>query len=158
MDSHDQAAAQLLHAVRNVLSQVAEPSKVLKTILGQAVSQTGADRGLFAEITRSGRISYRVLYRFDKSELDEKVSRFSRNVFSQAMASGKPVRVENAMDPPQGPISVSLPSPSAPDSPRALTVARKASVPLASNPPNPPLPREGASRTRPPANNRISLA
>jgi Nif-specific regulatory protein len=101
MDRDVQAATQLLHAVRNVLAQVAEPSKVLKTILGQAVSQTGADRGLFAEITRSGRISYRVLYRFDKSELDEKVGRFSRNVFSEAVASGEPVRIENAMDDPR---------------------------------------------------------
>jgi transcriptional regulator with GAF, ATPase, and Fis domain len=101
MAGEDQPAAQLLHAVRNVLSRIAAPSKVLKTILGQAVSQTGADRGLFAEITRAGRISYRVLYRFQKEELDDKVGRFSRNVFAQALASGKPVRLENALNDPR---------------------------------------------------------
>jgi len=101
MAEEDQPAAQLLHAVRNVLSQVAAPSKVLKTILGQAVSQTGADRGLFAEVTRSGRISYRVLYKFHKEELGERVGNFSRNVFAQVLASGLPVRVENALDDPR---------------------------------------------------------
>jgi len=101
MARDEQPAVQLLHAVRNVLSQVAAPSKVLKTILGQAVSQTGADRGLFAEVTRSGRISYRILYRFQTSELDDQVGRYSRNVFARAVAGGKPVRVENALDDPR---------------------------------------------------------
>ena len=41
MAQDEQPAAELLHAVRNVLAQVAAPGKVLKTILGQAVSQTG---------------------------------------------------------------------------------------------------------------------
>ncbi len=98
---NDQPAALLLHAVRSVLSQVAAPSQVLKTILGQAVAQTGADRGLFAEVTRSGKLSYRVLYKFDKERLEDHVGRFSRNVFAQALASGQPVRVENALDDPR---------------------------------------------------------
>jgi transcriptional regulator with GAF, ATPase, and Fis domain len=101
MARDEQSAAQLLHAVRNVLSQVAEPSKVLKEILGQAVARTGADRGLFAEVTRSGRISYRVLYRFQARELDEQVGSFSRNVFARALTTGKSVRVENALDDPR---------------------------------------------------------
>jgi transcriptional regulator with GAF, ATPase, and Fis domain len=101
LDREDQPAALLLHAVRSVLSQVAAPSKVLKTILGQAVSQTGADRGLFAEVTRSGRLSYRVLYRFQTEALDDQVGHFSRNVFAQAFKSGQPVRVENALDDPR---------------------------------------------------------
>jgi transcriptional regulator with GAF, ATPase, and Fis domain len=96
-----QPAALLLHAVRSVLSQVAEPSKVLKTILGQAVSQTGADRGLFAEISRSGRLSYRVLYRFQKETVGEEIKRFSRNVFGQVLKTGKSVRIENALDDPR---------------------------------------------------------
>lgn len=101
MAEDEQPAAQLLHAVRHVLSQVAAPSKVLKTILGQAVSQTGADRGLFAEVTRSGRISYRVLYRFQTEALDDQVGRFSRSVFAKALRTGEPVRVENALDDPR---------------------------------------------------------
>jgi len=90
-----------MQAVRNVLSQIAAPSKVLKTILGQAVSQTGADRGLFAEVTREGHISYRVLYRFDRETLEAQVARYSRNIFAQALATGEPVRVENALDDPR---------------------------------------------------------
>ena len=101
MAQEEQPAAQLLHAVRSVLSQVAAPSKVLKTILGQAVSQTGADRGLFAEVTRSGRISYRVLYKFQKEELGDRAGNFSRNVFAQVLASGEPVCVENALADPR---------------------------------------------------------
>jgi transcriptional regulator with GAF, ATPase, and Fis domain len=97
----EQPATQLLHAVRSVLAQVAAPSKVLKTILGTAVSQTGADRGLFAEVTRSGRLSYRVLYKYERDALEEQVGRFSRNVFAQALTTGEPVRVENALDDPR---------------------------------------------------------
>jgi transcriptional regulator with GAF, ATPase, and Fis domain len=84
-----------------VLSQVAEPSKVLKTILGQAVSQTGADRGLVAEVTRSGKISYRILYRFQTDKLDDQIGRYSRNVFAQALGTGEPVRLENACNDPR---------------------------------------------------------
>ena len=67
----------------------------------QAVSQTGADRGLFAEVARGGPISYRVLYRFDRETLEAQVARYSRNIFAQALASRKPVRVENALDDPR---------------------------------------------------------
>ena len=97
-EANEQPAALLLHAVRSVLSQVAEPSKVLKTILGQAVSQTGADRGLFAEVSRSGRLSYRVLYRFQKETVGDDLKRFSRNVFGHVLQTGSTVRIENALD------------------------------------------------------------
>jgi transcriptional regulator with GAF, ATPase, and Fis domain len=101
MAEDEQPAVQLLHAVRHVLSQVAAPSKVLKTILGQAVSQTGADRGLFAEVARGGRISYRVLYRFHAEALGDQVGNFSRSVFAKALKTGLAVRVENALDDPR---------------------------------------------------------
>jgi transcriptional regulator with GAF, ATPase, and Fis domain len=100
-DSEEQPAALLLNALRGVLADLAPPTKVLKTILGQAVSQSGADRGLFAEVTGAGRLSFRVLYRFQKEAIAEQVGRFSRNVFSQAFHSGKCVRVENAMNDPR---------------------------------------------------------
>ncbi len=100
-EANEQPAALLLHAVRSVLSQIAEPSKVLKTILGQAVSQTGADRGLFAEISRSGRLSYRVLYRFQRETVGDEIKRFSRNVFGQVLQTGRTVRIENALDDPR---------------------------------------------------------
>jgi transcriptional regulator with GAF, ATPase, and Fis domain len=96
----DHSAAALLHALRSVLSQVAAPSQVLKTILGQAVSQTGADRGLFAEVNRTGALSYRVLYRFQKEALSGDAGRYSRNVFARVLQTGEPVRLENAVDDP----------------------------------------------------------
>jgi len=100
-DGTDNPAAVLLHTLRSVLSQVAQPSQVLKTILGQAVSQTGADRGLFAEVGRSGRISYRIIYRFQKETLSSQAASYSRNVFSQVVQSGKSVRLENALNDPR---------------------------------------------------------
>ena len=59
----DQPAARLVEALSSVLSQVAKPSQLLKTILGQSVAQTGADRGVFVQVTQSGKLSYRVLYK-----------------------------------------------------------------------------------------------
>ena len=59
-DGSDQTAAHFLRALSSVLSQVAPPSQVLKTILGQSVSQTGADRGLLATIGSGGRLDFRI--------------------------------------------------------------------------------------------------
>jgi Nif-specific regulatory protein len=97
----DQPAARLLQALSGVLSQVAEPSQVLKTILGQSVSQTDADRGIFVEVTQTGQLTYRVLYKFQREELRGQAGRFSRNIFAKVMESGEPVRLENALDDPQ---------------------------------------------------------
>jgi transcriptional regulator with GAF, ATPase, and Fis domain len=99
-DTPSRPEAQLLEALRAVLAQVAEPSQVLKTILGQAVSQTGADRGLFVEIDRSGKWSYRVLYRYRKDEVADQ-GHFSRSVFKQVLDKGTCVRLENALDDPK---------------------------------------------------------
>jgi len=100
-ESPESSAAHLLDALRGVLSQVAAPSQLLKTILSQAVSRTGADRGLFAEVGRSGQLSYKVLYRFQKEALAGQAGHFSRNVFAQVLRSGQAVRLENAMNDPR---------------------------------------------------------
>ena len=42
---------ELIEALQGVLRQVAEPTHVLRLILEQAVSRTGAERGLFVEVT-----------------------------------------------------------------------------------------------------------
>ena len=97
----DQPAARLLQALSSVLSQVAEPSQLLKTILGQSVSQTGADRGVFVQVTQSGKLTYRVLYKFQREELSGNAGRYSRNVFAKVLETGKPVRLENALDDPR---------------------------------------------------------
>lgn len=93
----ERSANQLLDALRGVLAQVAEPAAVLKTILGQAVSSTRADRGAFVEVSGSGKLVYRVLYRLQKEELASRGGEFSRSVFSEVLESGKGVRLENAL-------------------------------------------------------------
>ena len=96
----DNTASQLLHALRSVLTQVAKPSTALKTILSQAVSQTGADRGVFVEVTRSGQLAYRVLYRFQREELSGEAGHFSSSIFSRVLKSGKGLRLDNALNEP----------------------------------------------------------
>ena len=85
LGEREQSAAQLMAALQSVLTQVAKPSQVLKTILSLAVSQTGADRGVFVEISQSGQISYRVLYRFQREELSGEAGRFSRSIFAHVL-------------------------------------------------------------------------
>ena len=51
-DSH--STHLLLDALRGVLTQVAEPFVVLRTILDQAVTRTGAERGLLVEVSSGG--------------------------------------------------------------------------------------------------------
>jgi len=93
----DQTAARFLQALKSVLSQVAPPSQVLKTILGQSVSHTGAERGLLATIGRGGKVDYRILYKIQKEALSGEAGSFSRNIFSEVVEHGKTVRLANAM-------------------------------------------------------------
>ena len=53
-----QPTAAMLQALRAVLCQLAEPTAVLAAILQQAVTCTGADRGLFAEALDDGGLEY----------------------------------------------------------------------------------------------------
>ncbi len=96
----DQSAKKLLDALRAVLSEIAEPSQLLKTILGQAVGQTGAQRGVFVEVIGSTQIAYRVLYHFDKEQLAGNGSAFSRGVFAEVLRTLAPVRLANAVSDP----------------------------------------------------------
>jgi hypothetical protein len=97
----DQPASALLSALQSVLTQVADPSKVLKIILGQAVGQTGADRGLFAEVSVTGEVTYRVLYRFQREDLNGEAGHFSRGVFARVLETGETCRLGNALDDPR---------------------------------------------------------
>ncbi len=93
----DQTAAHLLRALSSVLSQVAPPSQVLKTILGESVSHTGADRGLLATVGVGGKVDYRILYRIQSESLGGEAGQFSRNIFAEVVQTGKTVRLDNAM-------------------------------------------------------------
>jgi transcriptional regulator with GAF, ATPase, and Fis domain len=93
----DHSAAHLLRALSSVLGQVAPPSQVLKTILGQSVSHTGADRGLFATIGHSGKVDYRILYKIQSESLKGDAGNFSQNIFAEVVETGKTVRLSNAM-------------------------------------------------------------
>jgi Nif-specific regulatory protein len=95
-----ESVSQLLNALQSVLTQAAKPSRALKTILSQAVAHTGADRGVFVEITTSGEMAFKVLYRYEKEELTGDAAHFSRGVLASVLKSGKGVRVANALDDP----------------------------------------------------------
>ncbi len=97
----DQPAARLLQALSSVLSSVAPPSQVLKTILGQSVSHTGADRGLLATVGSGGKVDYRVLYKIQSESLAGEAGSFSRNVFREVIDGGRTVRLANAMNDPR---------------------------------------------------------
>jgi len=100
-DSQSQPASRLIRTLGAVLGQVAKPSAVLKTILTQAVAQTEAERGVFVEVSRSGKLSYRVLYRFQQEELTGDAGRYSSTILSNVRSGGKTVRVSNALDDPR---------------------------------------------------------
>ena len=76
-DKTMRSASQLLDALREVRSEAADPSAVLKTLLGQAVYRTGANRGAFIEVGRSGKLVYRVLYTLEKEELSGRSGEYS---------------------------------------------------------------------------------
>ncbi len=96
----EQNVTQLVGALRGVLCQVAEPTLVLRTILEQAVSRTGADRGLFVEVAEGGALDYRVLHGFRPQHLEGESGQFSRHVFARALETGEDVLLENATEDP----------------------------------------------------------
>ena len=99
--SSDRSAPKLLGTLQAVLSRVAKPSQVLKTILAEAIQQTNADRAIFAEVTRTGELAYRVLYRVHRDELAGSAGHFSRGIFARVLEKGQPVLLGNALDDPQ---------------------------------------------------------
>ena len=93
-------AAELIEALHGVLRQVAEPTLVLRTILEQAVSRTGAERGLFVEVAEAGRLEYRVLHGFRPQQLEGDADGFSRSLFARVLQTGDDVLLESVTDDP----------------------------------------------------------
>jgi transcriptional regulator with GAF, ATPase, and Fis domain len=97
----NQSPAGLLEALRGVLSQVADPIVVLRAILEQAVARTGADRGVFVEVSGSGTLEYRVLHGFRPGHFDGETGQFSRSLFARALETEKPVVLFSALEDPR---------------------------------------------------------
>jgi transcriptional regulator with GAF, ATPase, and Fis domain len=95
------SSADLLQALRGVLSQVADPIVVLRSILEQAVSCTGADRGVFVEVTGEGEWDFRVLHGFKHSHFEGEPGRFSRSLFARVLETEKPLVLHSALDDPR---------------------------------------------------------
>ena len=96
-----QPTQMFLQALQGVLTQVADPNQVLRTILDQAVAQTGADRGLFVEVSSDGGLQYQVLHQYQGNELSGQTGRFSRNLFARVLEEDEGVLLERALDDPQ---------------------------------------------------------
>jgi len=92
---------ELIEALQGVLRQVAEPTHVLKVILEQAVTRTGAERGVFAEVIEGGGIEYRVLHGYAPGQFEGDAGRFSRTLFARVLATGDDVRLDSIIDDPQ---------------------------------------------------------
>jgi Nif-specific regulatory protein len=99
-NSQDQPTAQIVEALRTVLSQVAEPNAVLAAILRQAVVGTGADRGLVAQVLNDGAMEYQVMHGFKADQFEGDAGAFSRNLFRRVVESGEEVLLERAADDP----------------------------------------------------------
>ncbi|HXV75388.1 MAG TPA: sigma-54-dependent Fis family transcriptional regulator [Candidatus Polarisedimenticolaceae bacterium] len=94
----ERPASRLIETLSAVLGNLARPSAVLKTILHQAVAQTSAERGVFVEVGRSGRMTYRVLYRFEREELAGPAGSFSATIFARVLETGEGIVLGNAME------------------------------------------------------------
>jgi transcriptional regulator with GAF, ATPase, and Fis domain len=97
IQTSEHSAKLFVSALQSVLKQVAEPNQVLGIILDQAVTQTGADRGLFVEITSDGELEYQVLHQFDRAELSGKAGQFSRTLFGRVIETGRHVMLASTM-------------------------------------------------------------
>jgi len=91
---------ELIAALHGVLRRVAEPTDVLKTILEQAVSSTGAERGLFVEVAEGGELEYRVLHGFTPGHFQGDAGRFSRSLFARVLETGEGVLLGSIADDP----------------------------------------------------------
>ena len=91
----DLLVSQLVGALRGVLARVAEPDTVLATILQQAVSLTGASRGVFVEVSPGGELSFTVLQSY-RADLLQDSGHYSRAIFATCLRTGEDVVLENA--------------------------------------------------------------
>jgi transcriptional regulator with GAF, ATPase, and Fis domain len=95
------SSADLVQALRGVLSQVADPIVVLRSILEQAVASTGADRGVFVEVTGDGEWDFRVLHGFKHSHFEGEPGQFSRSLFARVLETEKPLVLHSALEDPR---------------------------------------------------------
>src|SRR5437899_3340844 len=86
----------LLEALRGVLTQVAEPTVVLRTTLDQAVARTGAERGLLVEVTQGGEMDFQVLHQFTSQDLAGSKGEFSRGILNRVKTSGRGMIYDDA--------------------------------------------------------------
>ena len=86
---------QLVGALREVLARIAEPDTVLATILEQAVSLTGASRGVFVQVSPGGELSFTVLHSY-RADLLQDAGHYSRAIFATSLRTGEDVVLENA--------------------------------------------------------------
>ncbi len=87
----------LLRSLLGVLGELAEPEQVLRTILDQAVKQTGAERGVFVEVDAKGALEFRVLHRFDPGDLQGEGGGFSRSVCAEVLKRGEGLLLHDAL-------------------------------------------------------------
>jgi Nif-specific regulatory protein len=93
--SSDAYVSQLVGALRGVLAGVAEPESVLARLLQQAVSMTGAARGVFVEVSPGGELAYTVLHSYRAGLLHDS-GHYSRNIFATCLATGEDVLLQDA--------------------------------------------------------------
>jgi transcriptional regulator with GAF, ATPase, and Fis domain len=93
--SSDHHVSQLVAALRGVLARVAEPETVLATLLQQAVSVTGARRGVFVEVSPGGELAYTVLHSHRVDHLKDS-GHYSRNIFATCLATGEDILMQDA--------------------------------------------------------------
>jgi len=99
-NAQDQPTVEIVESLRNVLIRAADPNDVLKAILEHAVARTGADRGLFAEVSDNGAMEYQVMHGFTADHFRGDSGAFSRNLFSRVVESGEDVMLERADEDP----------------------------------------------------------
>jgi transcriptional regulator with GAF, ATPase, and Fis domain len=92
----DSFVGKLVVALRGVLSRVAEPDAVLRTLLQQAVDLTGAMRGVFVEVSAGGDLAFSVLHAYRPDTLHDS-GHYSRAVFARCLASGEDLVLANAV-------------------------------------------------------------
>ena len=93
--SPDALITRLVGALGGVLARVAEPETVLATILQQAVSLTGATRGVFVEVSPGGELAFTVLHSY-RADLLRDTGHYSRAILRTCLRTGEDVVLQNA--------------------------------------------------------------
>jgi transcriptional regulator with GAF, ATPase, and Fis domain len=100
VSTNDDAIRELIDALREVLAQPRRPNHVPSVILQQAVTLTGASRGIFVEVSHRGGLDYRVLHHYRSDQLLD-AGHFSRTLFAAVLSSGGDLLVANTADDPR---------------------------------------------------------